>query len=419
LWPASHSWSPYASSSKSLDLPRDAQVGALPGGSLRRGKIGQPEYVYPLIAQADEAMARGDVRQAQSLLELAAQRGRDASTLMRLATVRRSVGDLPGAVKCAAAAVELEPRNFLMCLMLGSLREAAGALYAAQRAYRSACAYAPLDLSFQPAMAKQLERARKIVDAADCWRERLLHWRPEGTNLSLAEDRRMRDFRSNILDSIDAGPLAPPFFMIPGIKAKRFFDPSQFPGVGEIERNTDAVREEFLALAESRSEQLSSSLAGLHGGEKYSGAAGKWSMIPLMRNGRIVEQFASQCPRTIELTRGVDLPRISLISPSLYFSVLEPGSRIPPHVGITNARLIAHFPLIVPDNCGLRVGGETRRWEVGKALVFDDMTTHEAWNDSDRIRVVLIADLWRPELSMAEQTAVTELMDCPDVEAKG
>jgi aspartate beta-hydroxylase len=364
-------------------------------------------------------MARGDVRQAQSLLELAAQRGRDASTLMRLATVRRSVGDLPGAVKCAAAAVELEPRNFLMCLMLGSLREAAGALYAAQRAYRSACAYAPLDLSFQPAMAKQLERARKIVDAADRWRERLLHWRPGGTNLSLAEDRRMRDFRSNILDSIDAGPLAPPFFMIPGIKAKRFFDPSQFPGVEEIERNTDAVQEEFLALAESRSEQLSSSLAGLHGDEKDSGAAGKWSMIPLLRNGRIVEQFASQCPRTMELARGLDLPRISLISPSLYFSVLEPGSRIPPHVGITNARLIAHFPLIVPKNCGLRVGGETRQWEVGKALVFDDMTMHEAWNDSDRIRVVLIADLWRPELSMAEQTAVTELMDCPDVEAKG
>jgi len=363
-------------------------------------------------------MARGDVRQAQSLLELAAQRGRDASTLMRLATVRRSLGDLSGAVKCAAAAVELEPRNFLMCLMLGSLREATGALYAAQRAYRSACAYAPLDLSFQPAMAKQLERARKIVDAADRWRERLLHWRPRGTNLSLAEDRRMRDFRSNILDSIDAGPLAPPFFMIPGIKAKRFFDPSQFHGVEEIERNTDAVRDEFLALAERRSEQLSSSLAGLHGDEKDSGGAGKWSMIPLMRNGRIVEEFASQCPLTMKLARGLDLPAISLISPSLYFSVLGPGSRIPPHVGITNARLIAHFPLIVPDDCGFRVGGETRQWEVGKALVFDDMTTHEAWNGSDRIRVVLIADLWRPELSIAERAAVTELMDCPDIDSK-
>src|SRR4051812_44786680 len=190
-------------------------------------------------------MARGDVRQAQSLLEIAAQRGRDASTLLRLATVRRSLGDLPGATKAAAAAVDLEPRNFLMCLLLGSLREATGALYAAQRAYRSACAYAPLDLSFQPAMAKQLERARRIVDAADRWRERLLHWRPEGANFSVAEDRRMRDFRSNILDSIDAGPLGPPFFMVPGIKSKRFFDPTRFPSVSKLERITDAVRDEF------------------------------------------------------------------------------------------------------------------------------------------------------------------------------
>jgi aspartyl/asparaginyl beta-hydroxylase (cupin superfamily) len=112
------------------------------------------------------------------------------------------------------------------------------------------------------------------------------------------------------------------------------------------------------------------------------------------------------------------MPRLSLISPSLYFSVLEPNSRIAPHTGITNARVIAHLPLLVPGDCGFRVGGEVRQWEVGKALVFDDMTIHEAWNDSDRIRVVLIADLWRPELSLSERQAVTRLMSCPDARAE-
>jgi aspartate beta-hydroxylase len=375
----------------------------------------KPAEKYPLIVEADEAMARGDLSQARSLLELAAQRGRDASTLLRLATVCRALGDFRGAVQCAAAAVELEPRNFLMCLLLGSLRETTGALYAAQRAYRTACAFAPLDLSFQPAIARQLERARRIVDAGDRWRERLLHWRPHAS-LGLAEDRRMRDFRNNILESLDAGPLAPPFFLVPGIKTKRYFECSAFRGVSELERNTDAVRDEFLALTANADGPLTSSLAGLHSDEREAGRAGKWSMIPLLRNGRVVEQFASQCPRTMELAQRLDLPRLSLISPSLYFSVLEPNSRIAPHVGITNARLIAHFPLIVPENCGFRVGGETRRWEPGKALVFDDMTTHEAWNDSNRARVILIADLWRPELSLAERDAVTGLMDCPDVE---
>ena len=138
-------------------------------------------------------------------------------------------------------------------------------------------------------------------------------------------------------------------------------------------------------------------------------------MIPLIKNGAVVEQFASRCPETMAFARKLDLPKLGLISPSLYFSVLEPNSRIAPHTGITNARLIVHLPLIVPDDCGFRVGGEERRWEVGKALVFDDMTMHEAWNNSDRIRVVLIADLWRPELSGAERAAVSDLMNCRDI----
>lgn len=357
-------------------------------------------------------MARGDVRQAESLLEVAAQRGRDAAILLRLATVRRMLGDFGGAVKCASAAVELEPRNFLMCLMLGSLRETTGAIHGAERAYRAACASAPRSLSFQPAMARQLERARQRVEAADVWRRRLLDWQP-AADLKPDEQRRMRGFRSNLLENLGSGPLAPPVYLIPGIRTKRYFDPSAFVGVSKVERATDGIREEFLSLAESKKDVLGLRLAGLHG--DASGSNGRWSMIPLMRNGRLVDDFASKCPRTMNLARGLDLPHLSLISPSVYFSVLEPGSRIPPHTGITNARLIAHFPLIVPEDCGFRVGGETRSWEPGKALVFDDMTEHEAWNNSDRIRVVLIVDLWRPELGISERNAVKELMDCPDV----
>src|SRR5690349_304635 len=87
-----------------------------------------------LLEQADAAMARGNVREAASLLELAAQRGRDASVLLRLATVRRSLGDFPGATVAAEAAVELAPRNFLSALLLGSVREMTGAIHAAERA---------------------------------------------------------------------------------------------------------------------------------------------------------------------------------------------------------------------------------------------------------------------------------------------
>jgi aspartate beta-hydroxylase len=62
-----------------------------------------------------------------------------------------------------------------------------------------------------------------------------------------------------------------------------------------------------------------------------------------------------------------------------------------------------HLPLVVPGNCRFRVGSETRRWQEGKAWVFDDTIEHEAWNDSDVPRAVLIFDTWHPGLSTGER----------------
>jgi hypothetical protein len=361
-------------------------------------------------------MARGDVSQAASLLELAAQRAQDATTLLRLATIRRSLGDLPGAVQAAAAAVELAPRNFVMSLLLGSLREATGALHASERAYRVACEFAPVDLSFQPAVARQLERAKAKVEVVAKWRRRLFEWRPEiGSGLTADEEARLRQFRSNILNNLDAGPLAPPLFLVPGVRPAKYFDSSEFPRIADVEAATYAMRKEFLALIESPGINVTADASGNHDSQSTSPAAGKWSMIPLVRNGIVVEQFASRCPATMAIAGVLDQPKLGLISPNLYFSILGPGSRIPPHIGISNARAIAHFPLIVPADCGFRVGGESRYWEVGKAMIFDDMTTHEAWNDSGSMRVIVIADLWRPELRPSMRSGVEALMDSSDL----
>ena len=71
---------------------------------------------------------------------------------------------------------------------------------------------------------------------------------------------------------------------------------------------------------------------------------------------------------------------------------------------------MCHLPRIVPPNCRFRVGADTREWVVGEPWIFDDTIEHEAWNDSDRLRVVLIGDLWRPELDDQDRAIVLDFM---------
>jgi aspartate beta-hydroxylase len=85
---------------------------------------------------------------------------------------------------------------------------------------------------------------------------------------------------------------------------------------------------------------------------------------------------------------------------------LAPGTHILPHHGVTNARVVTHLPLIVPDDCALRVGGEEHAWQEGRCVTFDDTFEHEAWNRSGQTRVVLILDSWSPYLTPVECAAI-------------
>ncbi len=103
-----------------------------------------------------------------------------------------------------------------------------------------------------------------------------------------------------------------------------------------------------------------------------------------------------------------------LRSPSAMFSVLKPKTRIPPHTGVANFRLVVHLPLTLPPGCGFRVGGELREWRIGEAWVFDDTIEHEAWNESDETRIILICDVWNPRLSEEERLAISRVIAAAD-----
>ncbi|RZJ21979.1 MAG: aspartyl/asparaginyl beta-hydroxylase domain-containing protein, partial [Brevundimonas sp.] len=133
-----------------------------------------------------------------------------------------------------------------------------------------------------------------------------------------------------------------------------------------------------------------------------------WSALFLWKDGA-EQPLAARCPRTVEALRGLPLCRVPGRTPSILFSKLTPGARIPPHHGLINTRLICHLPLIAPPGNRFRVGNDVREWKEGQAWAFDDTIEHEARNDSDRDRTILIFDVWKPDLTEEERDLVSAL----------
>lgn len=204
----------------------------------------------------------------------------------------------------------------------------------------------------------------------------------------------------------------------PFLPADEFFDREHFPWFAELEAGTAAVQAELQALLADPGPALRPYVqldAGTPRND-WSGLDGSldWSACFLWEYGRPNPPVIARCPQTAALLERLPLARIPGRAPNAFFSILRPGSRIPPHTGVTNTRAIVHLALEVPGGCGFRVGGETREWVEGRAFAFDDTITHEAWNTSDQRRAVLIIDAWNPHLSAREQQAVVRYFAAAD-----
>ncbi|MFL6657295.1 MAG: aspartyl/asparaginyl beta-hydroxylase domain-containing protein [Massilia sp.] len=201
-------------------------------------------------------------------------------------------------------------------------------------------------------------------------------------------------------------------FHYPGLLPQPFFDRADFPWLDALEAGTDAIRAELLqVLAREQDIVPYMNIADDHPHNQFAelNKSPRWSAFHLMADGKPVAGNAEQCPQTMALLGGAPQPDQPGRTPTAMISLLKPKTRIPAHVGVSNVRLVTHLPLIVPPGCGFRVGNETRSWEPGKAFVFDDTIEHEAWNDSHQLRVVLIFDIWHPQLSVAERAMITAL----------
>lgn len=209
----------------------------------------------------------------------------------------------------------------------------------------------------------------------------------------------------------------PLFYLFPGLPQVQFQPADTLPWMREVEAATGDMRAELQALleeperfrpyVESRKDRTNSDTAGMIDNPD-------WSALFLWKDGVEQQEVARRCPRTMEALASVPLCRVPGRTPSILFSKLGAGARIPPHHGLINVRLICHLPLIAPPGSRFRVGNDVREWKEGQGWAFDDTVEHEARNDSDLDRTILIFDVWKPELTAEERDLVASMFQSID-----
>jgi aspartate beta-hydroxylase len=409
--------------------PEGGQVRALLDAAERADVQGRPEESARLLSAARSlapenpavlgacgvhALRRGDAAEARSLLTRSvAGDPTNAVMFLNLATSLRALNDDEAEARALEQALTRDPLFFPALMQKASLLERQGNTKRAAKTYQRALTVlrpgTPLPKSWQPL----IEHARRTVLAnleeldrhlRECMAEaRARH----GT----AAHDRVDDCLGAILGRNRIYVQQPTFTHFPRLPAIQFFERESFGWLPRIEQATDDIRVELLALLGSARQEFSPYLT--HASDeplsqwKELNQSRRWSALFLFKDGERNEANIARCPKTVAALEAAPVVTIPRRGPTSLFSLLEPKTRIPPHTGTTNIRLTVHIPLIVPPNCGFRVGTQVREWHPGTALIFDDTIEHEAWNDSEEDRVILIFDIWNPLLTAAEQELMT------------
>jgi aspartate beta-hydroxylase len=373
-----------------------------------------PREIQDLSERGQRALTRGDLPGARAAYErLVEADAGNAQHWIKLAVACRGQDD--GREEAAIArALSIDPMDLIALILRAGLLERQGRRHEAAAAYGAVVSVAPPMSRLHPDLHAALSRAVAFREAytRECasFLEDVLA--PElaaarGENVS-----RFRDAVDIFLGRKQRHESRSAIFHYPHLPAIEFFERGDFPWLDAIEAETDAIRDEFIGVLKTEegfAPYITYPDDVPHNQWAELNNSPRWSAFHLYKMGERVEANASRCPRTMQALVGAPQPDQPGRTPSAMFSLLKPRTRIPPHNGVTNTRLVVHLPLIVPPGCGFRVGNDTREWIPGKAWVFDDTIEHEAWNDSDKLRVVLIFDIWHPHLTAAERSLVTAL----------
>ena len=369
-----------------------------------------------LLRRSGEALTRRDPQSALGLLDQADRMGPTHHGFLNRALALRMLGDFHSALAALDEALAIEPYDFTALLGKAAILEQVGQASSAADIYRNALKIAPPRERCPPVIQSQIDHAASVVRRhAEALRD---HMRAGVAALRQTVDAATLDRFDEGLEifaGLKTAPKQEPLLLdYPRLPAIPFPDRALFPWLETLEAATPVIKAELEALLTDSFDQFAPYVAYPKGAPVNQWGelnhSRKWTSLWLWRDGARQEAVCERCPQTAALLESLPMCRQDGFAPTAVFSALQPHTHIPAHTGSSNIRLLTHLPLILPGPARFRVGNTVRDWKMGQAWVFDDTIEHEAWNDADQMRVILIFDIWNPALSEAEQTLITAMM---------
>lgn len=376
-----------------------------------------PNHAAALSGLGRSALDAGDLHAAADYLSRAAQADPGStSRWIDLALACARLDDEEGEDQALLKALELDSHELYALLLKGELGERRGRPHEAARYFGAAASVAPPLDRLVPFLRPKIQHALSYCEVYRKAYAAFVDGRL-ADELRDVGDRDARRFRGAVdllvgrRRRFDPAPTALYFPELPPIE---FYDRELFPWLGGFEDGTAEIRREAEAIlddAPSLEPYIDYDDHLPLNQFKPLNHSRLWSAFHLFKGGAPVSENLRRAPTTAELLRTAPQPIQPGRTPAAMFSLLHPKTRIPPHVGVTNTRLVTHVPLIVPAGCGFRVGATVREWTPGQGFVFDDSIEHEAWNDGGELRVVLVFDIWNPHLTEAERELIGRLIE--------
>ncbi|MFZ5618154.1 MAG: aspartyl/asparaginyl beta-hydroxylase domain-containing protein [Pseudomonadota bacterium] len=327
------------------------------------------------------------------------------------------MNDPNAAMAAIDAALEIQPYHLPAKLAKARLLEESGRNQAAAVIYRSALTFAPEESRLPPPLAKSVQHAHAAVEADNA---RLRAYIVEQVDGIYSKYGRSETKRFDECVQIFTGAGRPYFpqptlLYFPALPPVSYFERSLFPWIEEFEASTEDIRRDLRSILNSPAADEFSPYINYPPGAPVNqwgqlNKSKRWSSYFFWKDGSRNEDAHQRAPKTGAAIGRAPLFDAPGFGPAAFFSSLAAHSHIPPHVGSSNVRSIVHLPLELPGPAWFRVGNERRDWKIGEAFVFDDSIDHEAMNEADATRTILIVDIWNPYLTQPERELVSVLL---------